>query len=268
MNTYNTNDESIIVIENYYHYYKTFALSGIVDYHEGPVNWILPKIGEKGPSLAFNIRLEEETAEKVIQEHIKGICKKKVPDIWFITPDTMPSNIISILEQNSFVNLSSESDEPEPGMLLKKDDFCPYRISTNGIVCRKAQSKADFNIWIDIVNTALHGWEMIDAENYYIWLKNGVYDFYLAEIDGIPVSTAATIQNGDTASLEFVSTLNEYRRRKAAITVSTMALEDLFAKGVKTVTLSGGVEAVTLYKKLGFHSYFNNILLKYNISDQ
>lgn len=267
MSTHNTNEESAIVIENYYRYYKTFALSEIVDYHDGPVNWILPKSDEKGPSLAFNIRLEEETAEKVIQEHIKGICDKKIPDIWFITPDTKPNNIISILEQSGFENLSSGSDEPEPGMLLKKDDFCPYCISPNDIVCRKVKSKADFRIWIDVVNTALHGWEMIDSENYYTWLKNGVYDFYLAEIDGIPVSTVATIQNGDTASLEFVSTLNEYRRRKAAITVSTMALYNLFAKGVKTVTLSGSVEAVALYKKLGFHDCFHNILLKYNIPD-
>lgn len=267
MNTYITNDESVIVIENYYRYYKTFARSGIVDFHEGPVNWILPKSGKKGPSLAFNIRLEPEEAEKIIQEHIKGICERKVPEIWFITPDSTPNNIISILERNGFENLSSESDEPEPGMLLKKDAFCPYLMSTNGIVCRKVRSRADFRIWIDIVNTALHGWEMIDAENYYTWFENGVYDFYLAEIGGIPVSTVATIRCGDTASLEFVSTLNEYRRRKAAITVSTMVLNELFANGVKTVTLSGSVEAVALYKKLGFHNCFHNILLKYNISD-
>ena len=77
MNTHDTNDESVIVIENYYRYYKTFAWSGIVDFHEGPVNWILPKSGEKGPSLAFKIRLESEAAEKIIQEYIKGICEKR-----------------------------------------------------------------------------------------------------------------------------------------------------------------------------------------------
>ena len=267
MNTYNTNNESAIVVENYYRYYKTFARTGIVDCHESPVNWILPKPGEKGPSLAFNIRLEPETAEEIIREHIKGIRKRKVPEIWFITPDSTPDNIISILERNGFKNLSSESNEPEPGMLLSKDDFCPYPTSTDGMICRKVQSKADFRIWIDIVNTALHGWEMIDAKNYYTWVENGVYDFYLAEIDGTPVSTVATIRNGDTASMEFVSTLNKYRRRKAAITLSTLALDELFANGVKNVTLSGSVEAVALYKKLGFHSCFHNILMKYSISD-
>ena len=261
----NTTDETSIVITNYYRYYKTFALSGIVNFHAGPVNWILPKLGENGPSLAFDIKLDEETAEKVIQEHIKGIREKKIPELWFITPDTKPDNIISILEQNGFRNLSDGTDEP--GMLLNKDDFQPYsNPESSSIVCRKIQSKEDFHLWIDVVNTALHGWEMIDPENYYIWVENGVYDFYLGEINGIPVSTAATIRSGDTASLEFVSTLSEYRRRKAAITISSKAISKLLENGVKTVTLSGSVEAVSLYKKLGFHKCFTNILLQYNIS--
>lgn len=101
---------------------------------------------------------------------------------------------------------------------------------------------------------------MIYAENCCTWFENRVYDFYLAGIGGIPVSSVAIIRSGDTASMEFVSTLNEYRRRKEAITVSTMAL-DLY--GVKIVTLSGSVGAVALYKKLGFH----NILLKHNMPD-
>ena len=87
--------------------------------------------------------------------------------------------------------------------------------------------------------------------------------FYLAEIDGKAVSTAATIQTGDTASLEFVSTLEEYRRRKAAIILSSKALANLFANGAACVTLSGSSEAVPLYEKLGFHPCFCNTIMLY-----
>lgn len=265
MNSNKIVNEAATIIFNYYRYYKTFALSGVVGLHEEEVSWIMPKAGYNGPSLVFNIQLEEATAETEIRKLIDGIHDKKVPSLWFVTPDSMPNNIISIMLQNGFENLSADSDEPEPGMLLYKDDFQPYHMAENGIVCRKVQSKDDFRTWIDIVNTALHGWEMIDADNYYTWFEKGVYDFYLGEIDGIPVSTAATIQSEDTASLEFVSTLQEYRRMKAAITISSKILSELFSNGVKTVTLSGAVEAVPLYKKLGFHSCFHNILLKYNL---
>ena len=90
-------------------------------------------------------------------------------------------------------------------------------------------------------------------------------NFYLGEIDGIPVATAATIQTGDLASLEFVSTLEEYRRRKAASAVCSRALTELFEQGASSVTLSACGESVSLYRKFGFRSYFNNIVMQYDI---
>ncbi len=61
-----------------------------------------------------------------------------------------------------------------------------------------------------MVNTALHGWDMIDAEHYFRWVESININIYLAEINGIADSTCETIQNNNTASLEFVSTLKEY----------------------------------------------------------
>ena len=267
MKTYVTKQESDIIISNYYGYYKTFPLSGIINLHEGSVNWIMPKEGENGPSLAFNVKLDEVTAQTEIPALVAGIRAKTVPQRWMITPDSTPNNIIAILEQNGFRNLSADAPEPEPAMLLNKKDFHPYPSADNRIICRQVQTKEDFQIWINIVNTALHGWDMIDADNYYTWIKNNHLSIYLGEIDGIPVSTAATIQTGDTASLEFVSTLKEYRRRKAASVVCSKALSDLFANGVSSVTLSACDESVPLYKKFGFHSCFHNIIMQYDIPD-
>lgn len=258
-------DEAKIIISNYYSYYRAFALSGVVDFRGGLVNLIIPKPNENGPSLAFNIKLNEENAGREIQSLIKGIREKTVPQNWFVTPDSTPRNIISVLEENGFSGFSENASESEPAMLLYKKDFLPYRSENGSVVCRKVCSKEDFKAWVDVVNTALHGWDMIDPENYFIWVGEKRFNFYLGEINGVPVSTAATIQNGDTGSLEFVSTLSEFRHRGAAATVSTRAIEELFNNGVETVTLSGGEEAVPLYKKLGFHSVFDNIIMRYSV---
>lgn len=267
METYVTKKESDIIISNYYRYYNAFTRSGIIDIHEGSVNWIMPKEGEKGPSLAYSIHLDEKTAEKEIQTLIDGIHANKVPQIWHITPDASPANIIEIMEKNGFKDMSAGSSEPEPTMLLYKDDFQPYLPTDNSIVCRKVQTKEDFRLWIDVVNTALHGWDMIDAEHYYTWVESNDICIYLGEINGVPVSTAATIQNGNVASLEFVSTLEEYRHRKAAATVCSKAIQDLFDRDVKAVTLGACGESVSLYKGLGFKSNFNNIIMQYNASN-
>ena len=56
-------------------------------------------------------------------------------------------------------------------MLLHKNDFRPYFPADGDVICRRVRTKEDFRIWVDVVNTALHGWEMIDAEHYAVWLE-------------------------------------------------------------------------------------------------
>lgn len=131
------------------------------------------------------------------------------------------------------------------------------------MVCKMVETKEDFQAWIDVVNMALHGWEMINAQHYYTWVEKEKIRLYLYVLDEAPISMAATIQTGDVASLEFVSTLQEYRKRKASITLNSYAFAELYANGVREVSLSGFSEAVALHEKLGFHGCFENIILQY-----
>lgn len=256
--------ETEMIIQNYYSYYRAFALSGIVEFREGSIDWIKPKEGEAGPALAFHIKLDENRAEEQIRKLKRAIQAKSIPERWLVTPDAKPDNIVELLEQAGFQNLSAEAEIPEPGMLLRASDFLPYvPAASSGLVCREVRTREDFSRWVEVVNIALHGWKMIDAKHYFVWLLQENLRFYLAEFDGIPVSTAATIQNGSTASLEFVSTLEEYRHKKAAVSLCAKAIANLLANGAEIVTLSGSGEAVPLYEKLGFHSCFHNIIMQY-----
>lgn len=249
--------EQKIIVENYYRYYRAFTLSGVVGLHTGGISWIMPKKGEKGPGLAFGIRLEARTAQREIDCFVSRIRQGAAPRMVIVTPDAEPDNIVDLLEANGFKNLGGA----EPGMLLYKEWFAPR--FADGVTCREIRSREDFAVWIDIVNTALHGWDMIDAERYYAWVTGGKYRFYLGELGGVPVSTAAAILEGDTASLEFVSTLEEYRQRHAASGLCSMAIAGLFDSGARTVTLSGSESAVGLYEGLGFRGYFNNIIMRF-----
>lgn len=252
-----------IIAINYFNYYKAFARSGIIELHEGSVSWIIPRKGEKGPSLAFRIRLNEENADAELKALGQGIQKGGVPQMWIVTPDATPTNIIEIMERNGFRNLSGDDDEP--AMLLRKKDFRPYREENSQVTCRKISTMEDFRSWIDVVNTALHGWDMIDAEHYFTWVNEECINIYIAEIDGVAVSTCATIQNENTASLEFVATLEQYRRRKAAALLSSYAIEELLNNGIETVTLAACGNSVHLYKGLGFKKFFNNIIMRYEL---
>lgn len=252
------------IVQNYYNYYKIFAQADIIDLYEGSVSWIIPCKGAKGPSIAFRIHLNEENSEKELGTLIQGIREGKVPQIWHVTPDATPDNIIDIMKKNGFKDLSEGASEPEPTMLLHKKDFISYEEKDSPIICRKISTKKDFKLWIDVVNTALHGWDMIDADHYFTWVESNNISIYLAEINGLAVSTCATIQNNNTASLEFVSTLEKYRRRKAAASLCSCAINDLLNNGAEVVTLGACGRSVYLYERLGFKRCFNNTVMKFD----
>lgn len=111
---------------------------------------------------------------------------------------------------------------------------------------------------------ALHGWDMIDAEHYFSWVESDTINIYMAEMNGIAISTCATIQNNNTASLEFVSTLKEHRRRKAAALLCAYAINDLLNHGVGIVTLGACGHSAFLYERLGFKRCFNNTVMKFD----
>ena len=252
------------IIQNYYNYYKIFAQADIINLYEGSVSWIIPCKGEKGPSIAFRVHLNEESVETELRVLIQGIREGKVPQIWHKTPDATPDNIIDIMKKNGFKDLSEDASEPEPTMSLHKNDFIPYEEKDSPIICRKISTKKDFKLWIDVVNTALHGWDMIDADHYFTWVESNNINIYLAEINGIAVSTCATIQNNNTASLEFVSTLEEYRRRQAAALLCSCAINDLLDNGAEIVTLGACGHSAFLYERLGFKRCFHNTVMKYD----
>lgn len=255
------------ITSNYYHYYKIFAQSDIMNLYEGSVSWIIPCEGKKGPSIAFRVHLKEESAETELRTFIQGIREGRVPQIWHITPDTTPDNMIDIMKKNGFQDLSEDASEPEPTMSLHKNDFIPYTEENSPVICHKVSTKEDFKSWIDVVNTALHGWEMIDARHYFTWVESNHINIYLAKINGVAVSTCATIQNGNTASLEFVSTLEQYRRKKAASLLCSCAISDLLKNGAETVTLGACGQSVYLYERFGFQKCFHNIIMKYNFDE-
>lgn len=100
-------------------------------------------------------------------------------------------------------------------------------------------------------------------EHYGVWLEQEVFTFYLGFLDRVPACTAATIKDGTNASLEFVSTSKEHRRKGAAYAVRLKALQYLYKRGVDIVTLRSSFEAYKLYERLGFKPYYEQQLFSF-----
>jgi ribosomal protein S18 acetylase RimI-like enzyme len=115
-------------------------------------------------------------------------------------------------------------------------------------------------VWSAIVNAALFGGELIRADQFADLLPLPGVHFYLGLYGGTPVTTCMTIHRGDTAVLEMVSTLAAYRRRGVVGAAICRALADLCALGVETISLRAEMDAVSLYRRLGFRDCFPRVV--------
>jgi GNAT superfamily N-acetyltransferase len=243
-------------------YFRTFALAENICLHMGDIEWISPKPDSAGPSLVYKVSLDERTIKTRLKELLPGLKAGVIPSLWVISPTSTPSNIVDYLVSIGFKG-GLDTEHREPGMALDIDESSMESKSGSNIEIRRVKSLSEFALWIDVVNEALHGWKLLSTEQYYPWLKHNPLSFYLGYHKGTPIATLATIQNGETASVEFVSTLEEYRHQGAATALSIKALKDLQLKGAKTVTLRSSTEAIPVYTKLGFKPYYEQLLFSY-----
>ena len=73
---------------------------------------------------------------------------------------------------------------------------------------------------------------------------------------GKPVAVSAILDNSGIASLEFVATIPEMRRKGYAKAICEKAIHDAFTDGAKIITVRAiNLAASQLYKSLGFEVY-------------
>ena len=253
------------IVEGMELYLRTLALADNMNYQAGDIEWIAPKPNAVGPAVVFKIALDEMTAAQRIDELIPHIKLGVIPSFWFISPTSTPKNIIQLLTEKGFQD-GSDPEKPELGMALDMEMISEWPVSNPSVKVKKVQASSEFASWIEVVNKALHGWDMLDTEHCFPLVSRDGVSFYLASLNHVPIATAATIQDGDTASIEFVSTLKDYRHLGAATAVCVEALRELQKKGVQTVTLRASNEAIPLYTKLGFKPYFETTAMSYQIN--
>lgn len=228
----------------------------------GGVEWISPLPAQAGPSAAFKISLSGSEASEEVDKLIQGIERGEVPGLWVPSPTSTPENILELLLSKGFKDLS-DPENPEWGMALKLPEHAPDWPAAPDIEVKAVRSKEEFQLWADIVNTALHGWKMIDAELYYPLVQPNKMVFYIGWFQGKPAATAATILKDDEASLEFVATLEEFRRRGIGTEVCRFAIAELAKNGAGMVSLRAEPHAFGMYTKLGFRPYYEVKVLSY-----
>ena len=244
-------------------YLRAFALADCMALHnEDGLEWIAPMAGCSGPTLVYGVSAGGWDMDHQINGWVERVQSGGIPSNWFVAPDWSPGNVVELLRSKGFHDLSNP-EEPEPAMALDLKTHSLWPEPDLKISVTQVLDPEGFAAWCDIVNEVLHGWPMVTVGHYGPWLSCAHIRMYLAHWGSLPVATAATIHNGKTASLEFVATKPEFRKRGMATAACVTALRELQASGVKLVSLRAYHDGTHLYESLGFQTYYRTVMLSY-----
>lgn len=208
-------------------------------------SYVFPKEGEKGISFVYDVKiddLDDDKKRNIIQE----IELLKMPVWWDLKSikKIFPEKIIGTID-----------DEELYMAVLPEDNISKNELQN--VLIKTVDNKELFKIWANHVNNILNnGYPDIHPEYHYNLCENKLMDCYLCFVNDVLVSSATIMNNNGIASLEFVATNSEYRKKGFAKHICIHAISESFLNGAKIITLRAvNVEAKNLYKKIGFKIY-------------
>lgn len=217
---------------------------------------IHPKAGQEGGTSLFNVTLEhldDHDALQVINE-IKAL---NVHTWWGLCLSDRIADMVWGKDRPILTPEQIEAGD-EFYMALFPEEKLAYIKPCDEITIRQVTSADDFMIWADICNSVLHdGSPIIHRINHYSICKNGIMSCYLGCYEDKPVAISAILSNEDVASLEFVATLNDFRKKGLARALCQTAVENAFQNGAEIITTRAFADAKNIYKSLGFKIYIN-----------
>lgn len=218
---------------------------------------IHPKPGERGGTSVFDVTLEDlaDAEAALVIDEIKSLNEHTW---WGLC---LSDRIYRLVHGTPRPLLSREEHEnaEEVYMALFPEDRRSSRgedtESANGIT--RVRSSEEFAIWADLCNSVLHdNYPIIHRVNHYEICRTGLMPCYLAYLGGQPAGTAAILNDGEVASLEFVATLPQFKRQGVARSACERAVDEAFREKSKVITTRAFQTAKDIYRAIGFRIYY------------
>lgn len=239
-------------------YWRTLARARGMQLHRGDIEYVMSEARD-GVERIFNVQLSPADLDRRLDEIIAGMKSGALPDSIVLTPCARPADLPEILAHKGF-----QIDTTGLCMALDLDaQRDPWPIPVPPIQVLPVDSPDLLRQWVEITNLAFFGSQVLTFEQFSNLYALAATRFYLVFYDGVPVSGCMTLHAGETATLEFVSTLAEYRRKGLGAAVCAAALQDLRQCGLHTVTLRAEPDGIGIYSRLGFVEICKRVVATY-----
>lgn len=242
------------------HYIRMFANAEHMErYEKEYYSYIKPKAGEHGINFVFDIKIENLPWEKQ-KELVTEIKAMQMP-IW-LDLDVSDEVFHLFFGRDKVHGQNEFAEDDEIYMAVLVEEWRERKASWNEVGKRSAnvtrvKTPEEFAIWAKINNEVLAGgYADMHPVSHYPLCEKGLLHCYIAYNCDEPVAVASIMNNDGVASLEFVATVPEMRRKGFAKAACERAVADAFADGVKIVTVrAANLSAGRLYEKVGFKAY-------------
>ena len=213
---------------------------------------VRPKGSVHGISMVFQVRLEGLPSAKQ-QELIAEIKALHVP-VWFdLTASDELHRLFFSCEKRHGQTVLDDDDEVYLALLPEQAPCAAA--SAYSIV--NVQTAEEFALWARMCNDLFaNGAPDVHPLYHYPLCQHNLMKCYIAYVHDQPAAIGAIMNNHGIASLEFVATVPEWRRRGLARALCDKAIHDTFADGAKIITVRAiNAGASRLYQSVGFTAY-------------
>ncbi len=242
------------------HYIRMFAHAEHMEtYEKEYYSYIKPKEGEHGICFVYDIKIENLSKEKQ-QKLVEEIKELQMP-IW-LDLDASDDVFQMVFGREKVHGQTMFAEEDEKYMAVSAEEWQKMgkadkqKEKWNARVT-KVTSAEEFAVWSKINNDVLAGgFADIHPVYHYSLCAKELLNCYIAYDGDMPVAVAGIMNNEGVASLEFVATMPEARRKGFAQAVCEWTVEETFAAGAKIITVrAANLSAGKLYEKIGFKAY-------------
>lgn len=250
------NSEIIKIVKEANFYCRQLGNASHMEFvNNGCYSMIYPKEGQEGGTSLFDVTLGHLNDEVALQK-IKEIQALNVHTWWGLCLSDRIADLIWG-EGRPILTPEQHEDDEEFYMAIFPEDKPVYRKVSDEITVKPVITDDEFSTWADICNSVLHGgYPIMHRINHFDICKNGIMPCYIGYYQDKPAAVSAILNNNGISSLEFIATLDDFRKKGLARALCQTAVDEAFANGSKIITTRAFANAKNLYKSIGFKIYF------------
>jgi ribosomal protein S18 acetylase RimI-like enzyme len=227
--------------------------------HDGPdCLWTLTGIPFPVFNTVLRARLTTDNVHATIEAAISRCASRSVPMVWFTGPSTTPSDLAAHLCAHGFTH---DPDDDRLGMAIDLQSLPEEPPMPTGLSIQQVNDTEGLRIWNRVISVA-NGFPQF-ASDAFGDLFNSVglgphlpLRHFVGRLNGTPVAGGSLFLDAGVASVQFVATIPEARRRGMATAMVLRLLREARAEGYQVGVLEAREAVAGLYRRLGFEGYY------------